>query len=241
MRVLTRVEFEGLENIPAEGGVIFATNHMSRLDIPLLLINPRRTDLTALVADKYQRYWLFKFIVNTGGGVWLDRSKADFGAFREAARILKEGRPLGIAPEGTRSNIGKLLEGKAGTALLAYRTGAPVVPIAITGTETGMRDILLLRRPRLKASFGAPIIIEPFERDMDALDEAFTWEYCRSKGAPLTDEELTNMSYEIFKELLVKITWRAYPDQTKRLEKKASCDKARTRKKRAASKKKTEE
>ena len=83
-------------------------------------------------------------------------------------------------------------------------------------------------------------IIEPFERDMDALDEAFTWEYCRSKGAPLTDEELTNMSYEIFKELLVKITWRAYPDQTKRLEKKASGDKARTRKKRAASKKKAE-
>jgi 1-acyl-sn-glycerol-3-phosphate acyltransferase len=165
MGVLTRVEFEGLENIPAEGGVIFATNHMSRLDIPLLLINPRRTDLTALVADKYQRYWLFKFIVNTGGGVWLDRSKADFGAFREAARILKEGRPLGIAPEGTRSNIGKLLEGKAGTALLAYRTGAPVVPIAITGTESGMRDILLLRRPRLKASFGAPIVIESFERD----------------------------------------------------------------------------
>jgi 1-acyl-sn-glycerol-3-phosphate acyltransferase len=165
MRVLTRVEFEGLENIPAEGGVIFATNHMSRLDIPLLLINPRRTDLTALVADKYQRYWLFKFIVNTGGGVWLDRSKADFGAFREAARILKEGRPLGIAPEGTRSNIGQLLEGKAGTALLAYRTGAPVIPIAITGTEHGVRDILLLRRPRLKASFGSPIIIEPFERD----------------------------------------------------------------------------
>jgi len=165
MRVLTRVEFEGLENIPAEGGVIFATNHMSRLDIPLLLINPRRTDLTALVADKYQRHWLFKFIVNTGGGVWLDRSKADFGAFREAARILKEGRPLGIAPEGTRSNIGQLLEGKAGTALLAYRTGAPVVPIAITGTEHSVRDILLLRRPRLKASFGAPIIIEPFERD----------------------------------------------------------------------------
>lgn len=165
MRVLTRVEFEGLENIPAEGGVIFATNHMSRLDIPLLLINPRRTDLTALVADKYQRYWLFKFIVDTGGGVWLDRSKADFGAFREAARILKEGRPLGIAPEGTRSNIGQLLEGKAGTALLAYRTGAPVVPIAITGTEHSVRDIFLLRRPRLKASFGAPIIIEPFERD----------------------------------------------------------------------------
>ncbi len=165
MRLLTRVEFEGVENIPAQGGVIIATNHMSRLDIPLLLINPRRKDLTALVADKYQRYPLFKFVVETAEGVWLDRSKADFGAFREAARILKEGRPLGIAPEGTRSNIGKLLEGKAGTALLAYRTGAPIVPVAITGTESGVRDILLLRRPRLKASFGAPITIEPFERD----------------------------------------------------------------------------
>ena len=56
-------------------------------------------------------------------------------------------------------------------------------------------------------------IIEPFERDMDALEatEIFTWEYCHSNAVPLTNKELENLNYEIFKNLLVKITWHIYP------------------------------
>lgn len=64
------------------------------------------------------------------------------------------------------------------------------------------------------------LIIEPFERDMDALDETLTWEYCHSNGVPLTDEELANMDYYTFEKLLIQIYWRAYPDQTERLERK---------------------
>jgi len=64
-------------------------------------------------------------------------------------------------------------------------------------------------------------IIEPFERDMDALIEVISWIYCHSNGAELTDEELRNMNYEIFIKLYVKIYWTLYPDETERLEKKA--------------------
>ena len=64
-------------------------------------------------------------------------------------------------------------------------------------------------------------IIEPFERDMDALSDTRVWTYCHSNGAPLTDEETETMSYDIFKDLLVKIDWKQYPDQTARLERKA--------------------
>lgn len=64
-------------------------------------------------------------------------------------------------------------------------------------------------------------IIDPFERDMDALKETLTWEYCHSNGAALTDDELANMSYKIFSNLLIKVKWNAYPDQTARLERKA--------------------
>ena len=64
-------------------------------------------------------------------------------------------------------------------------------------------------------------IISPFERDMDALDETLTWHYCHSLGQPLTDEELSAMSYETFIGLLIQTSWRHYPDQTARLEKKA--------------------
>lgn len=64
-------------------------------------------------------------------------------------------------------------------------------------------------------------IIAPFERDMDACSNTITWNYCHRNNAPLTDKELNNMNYETFKELLVKINWVNYPDQTARLEAKA--------------------
>lgn len=60
-------------------------------------------------------------------------------------------------------------------------------------------------------------IIEPFERDMDALEDTLTWEYCHSKGTPLSQEELDSLTYDLFKGLLVKIKWNHYPDQTARL------------------------
>lgn len=62
-------------------------------------------------------------------------------------------------------------------------------------------------------------IIDPFERDLDALDNIFTWEYCKTKGALLNEEELSNMDYSTFESLNVHIYWRAYPDQQKRIEK----------------------
>lgn len=65
-------------------------------------------------------------------------------------------------------------------------------------------------------------IIEPFERDMDAIAETLTWEYCHSKGVPLTDAELKAMDYQTFSGLLIHVMWNSYPDQTKRLERKAA-------------------
>lgn len=81
-------------------------------------------------------------------------------------------------------------------------------------------------------------IIEPFERDMDALEETLTWEYCHTNGLPLTDEEAGLLDYSIFSGLNVRIHWRAYPDQTARLE--AKSERIRAAKRKKASKKKTE-
>lgn len=83
-------------------------------------------------------------------------------------------------------------------------------------------------------------IIEPFERDMDALEDTLTWEYCHSKGTPLTQAERDGMTYDLFKGLLVKIQWKHYPDQTARLERKAEqIEEAKKKPKRKTSKKKT--
>ena len=165
LNLLTKVEFSGRENIPQEGGVIIATNHMSRVDTAILLINGVRDDLTALVADKYKSRPFFRFLINSLEGIWIDRSKADFSAFRDAIKLLKAGYTLGIAPEGTRSKTGQLIEGKSGTVILAAKSGAPIVPVAITGTEDAMQKILHFKRPHIIARFGPAFYLPELERE----------------------------------------------------------------------------
>jgi 1-acyl-sn-glycerol-3-phosphate acyltransferase len=181
IRTFSRPVYEGLENLPAHGAVIIATNHMSRIDTLLLFINPARTDMTALVADKYQRYPLFKWILNTGGIIWLDRENADFGAMRAAVEALKRGLALGIAPEGTRSQTGQLQEGKPGTALVALRANVPIVPVGIAGSEKYFAKALTLQRPKVTIRFGRPFHLEPLSRERrnEQLEEYSTEIMCR--------------------------------------------------------------
>lgn len=167
---LTHYEHIGADNIPEEGGVIVATNHMSRVDIVLLALNPTRPHITALVADNYQKNPLFNVILNAAEIIWLDRTKADFGAFRVALDALKQGHCLGIAIEGTRSRTGQLLEGKPGTVLLATKAGVPIVPVGLAGTETTFSELLHFRRPKIVAHFGPAFTLPPLERD--SRDEA---------------------------------------------------------------------
>jgi 1-acyl-sn-glycerol-3-phosphate acyltransferase len=164
LTTLARVEFCGLEHLPSDGGLIVATNHMSRVDTLLLFINPARKDITALVADKYKKYPVFNWILETGGVIFLDRDKADFGAFRVAVEWINKGVAMGIAPEGTRSRDGQLQPGKPGVVLLAQKTGVPVVPVGIAGTDTFFSDLLRLRRPKVRVSFGPAFKVPPLDR-----------------------------------------------------------------------------
>jgi 1-acyl-sn-glycerol-3-phosphate acyltransferase len=165
IHITCRITYLGLENIPLEGGVIIATNHNSRMDSLLLFITPNRKDITALVADKYQKYPLFKWILVTAGIIWLDRENADFGALRAAVEVLKQGVALGIAPEGTRSKNAQLQEGKPGTALVALRANVPIVPVGITGSENIFTKIFTFQRPKVTIRFGKPITLAPLLRD----------------------------------------------------------------------------
>jgi len=161
---LTHSTFIGTENIPPEGGVIFATNHMSRIDIALLFINPVRKEIQALVADSYSHAFLISWFSRIAGAIWIDRSKADFSAFREAIQLVKSGVALGIAPEGTRSKIGELLEGKPGAVLLAEKADVVIVPVGLEGTDTSVAKLMTFRKPVLKARFGKPFKLPPIDR-----------------------------------------------------------------------------
>lgn len=160
MHILTDTQFKGVENIPETGGVLIATNHLSRMDIPVLFMIPNRPEMTALVTTKYMKHPLLRWFIVTANGIWLDRDTADFGAFRQAVKALEEGKALGIAPEGTRSKAGYLLEGKPGVALLALRAHVPIVPVAITGTIGSFKKTIIFQHPHLTCEFG-PMIPAP--------------------------------------------------------------------------------
>lgn len=120
--------------MPQAGGAILVSNHLNNADpciIPAIL---RRRVVT--MAKKEMFRWpvlnlLFYFI----GAFPVDRSGADRAALREAHHVIDDGLLLLMFPEGTRSKDRQLHEGFPGSALVAYRTGAPIVPIAIWGTE----------------------------------------------------------------------------------------------------------
>jgi 1-acyl-sn-glycerol-3-phosphate acyltransferase len=134
----TRVTVEEADNVPDRPGVILASNHLSILDPVLLTLAIE--DLTKrrirYMAKAEALAWPgLGRLLREYGGFAVRRGRPDLEAYRTAERIVREGDWLGLAPEGTRSRTGALIEPKPGVALFAIRTGAPILPAGIWGTE----------------------------------------------------------------------------------------------------------
>ena len=182
VRLLARVEAVGMHNLPA-GGYIVAANHLGRLDIPMVYYLLERDDIILLVAEKYRKYGIVRWLVDSLDAIWLDRFNADFHALRETLEKLKAGGVLVIAPEGTRSTTGGLLPAKPGVSYLAAKSGLPVVPVAVTGTEDErvFADLKRLKRADVCVRVGEPFYLPtPKGADRDAILERNTDEImCR--------------------------------------------------------------
>jgi 1-acyl-sn-glycerol-3-phosphate acyltransferase len=163
-RLLTHVQVSGMEKLPPQGGYILAVNHLSRVDSVLVFAIMDRSDVTALVAKKYQRYPFFRWLINAVDGIWLDRQKPDPKALRRAWDFLRRGGVIGIAPEGTRSHTQALTRGKPGVAYLATKAEVPIVPVGVSGTERAFAELFRFRRPHLQVTFGDPFHLPPLER-----------------------------------------------------------------------------
>ena len=171
-RLLARMEIAGAEHIPAEGGCLLVTNHISRLDTPALLVAANRR-IYPLAADKYKNFPIFNWLLNISEAIWINRTEFDREALLNSIAVLKRGDVLGIAPEGTRSRSGSLQKAKSGVAFLAARTGVPVVPVGITGTNTMMQDFSHLRRMRIRVTFGEAFYLPKYGKlTVDELDAA---------------------------------------------------------------------
>jgi len=161
------VEAEGWESVP-EGACLFASNHQSMLDPPLIggLI-PREI---AFVARKSLfDNPVFGGVIRACRAIPLDRGEADISAIRRTLAVLAEGRALLIFPEGTRSMDGQLQPAKSGAGLLAIKSGVPVVPVRIRG----IRDVLprgshwLRGGARIRIQFGTAITASSLDPGKD--------------------------------------------------------------------------
>jgi 1-acyl-sn-glycerol-3-phosphate acyltransferase len=136
MHRLWDLEITGLHNIPSLGPALLAPNHLSFLDSPFTMsLLPRRT--LAVGKAEYMDDWKTRYFFPATGMIPLDRSGGDASkvALDAAAAALERGDLFLIYPEGTRTRDGYLHKGKTGVARLALRTGAPIIPIGLVGTD----------------------------------------------------------------------------------------------------------
>jgi 1-acyl-sn-glycerol-3-phosphate acyltransferase len=154
MHLFYRYQVSGRENIPAEGRVILAVNHLHLCDPGAVMPAISRMVVT-LAAEKWENNLVFGSILRAAGVIFVQRGEVDRQALRSCLRVLNEGRMLAVAPEGTRSKTGAMQRAKPGIAYLAMRTDAPILPVAIIGTEKfGQWE--KLRRPTCWVIIGRP-------------------------------------------------------------------------------------
>jgi 1-acyl-sn-glycerol-3-phosphate acyltransferase len=161
MKLITDIETYGIDKIPA-GNVIIAANHLGRLDTAVLLCVVDREDIIMPIAEKYRNHPIFGAIGRAANGIWLNRFEADYSALRKILDRMKQGGLLIIAPEGTRSRTEALQDGKMGVAFLAGKSGYPVLPVAVTGTEDRsiVENVKRFRRSKITATAGELFYIE---------------------------------------------------------------------------------
>jgi 1-acyl-sn-glycerol-3-phosphate acyltransferase len=165
LRGLYRLRATGTENVPREGGVILASNHLSFVDSLFMPILCPRQVVFLGKADYFESWrtrWFFE-------GVGVIPVRREGGSAGEAAmlagiRALTEGKVVGIYPEGTRSPDGRLYRGKTGVARMALEAQVPVIPVAISGTPEIMP--IDAKVPRLagapRVEFGKPLTFERY-------------------------------------------------------------------------------
>ena len=163
-RTLFRLRVVGAEKVPKTGPLIVAANHISNFDPPLLGVALPRP-VAYMAKKELFAMPVLKQLIPRLNAYPVDREAGGTAALRASLRLLKEGRAVGIFPEGGR-NVTGTNEEKAGAAFLAAASGAPVVPAAIVGTRT--------LRPfgRVTVVFGDPIrVVRNRQSDADDLEK----------------------------------------------------------------------
>jgi 1-acyl-sn-glycerol-3-phosphate acyltransferase len=180
-------DVKGRENVPRKGPLILTSNHLNLADPPILTYTtPRRIRWMAKrelfdipIAGLFYRAF---------GCLPVRRFEADLQALRKSQELLRRGEVLGMFPEGTRSRTRGLTTAEPGTALLALRTGAPVLPVAIWGTEGIKLPRNLFKYNRIHVRYGEPFTLPQVKRITRAEVQAGTDAIMKAIAALLPPE-----------------------------------------------------
>ena len=157
-----RSSVTGLENIPKIGPALLVSNHLGDADLILGFA------YTQQIVEPFAKIELYDipllgWILDIYGVIWVRRGQPDRRALRVVMEAMKQGRMVGIAPEGRESLTGTLEEGTGGAAYIALKNGVMIVPITFTGTENNrvFSNMKRLRRTDVSVTIGTPFRLDP--------------------------------------------------------------------------------
>lgn len=167
LKLITKVEASGYENIPSGGGFVIAVNHLGFLDVPMAFYALDDWNLFIPVAEKWEKNPVWKWLGKHLNLIFIDRFNPDLKAMREMMKRMEEGQTLVISPEGTRARDEKMARGKPGVAYLASKMQWRIVPVAIIGTEDRLfkSNLKHFQRTPVRLIAGESFMLPPFPKE----------------------------------------------------------------------------
>ncbi len=165
--LIARVEVSGYEHLPQGESFVIATNHLGIVDVPIAFYALDRWDMFVVIGEKWRDVGLFRWIGKHFNFIFIDRFNPDIKALRTIISLMEDNHILVIAPEGTRSRTGALIEARPGVSYLATKLRRPIVPVAITGTEDKnlLDNLKRLRRSYVTVTAGPAFTLPPLPRE----------------------------------------------------------------------------
>jgi 1-acyl-sn-glycerol-3-phosphate acyltransferase len=167
LRLTIGMRIYGLKHVPKRGGAVVIANHLDWFD-PILLVAAGPRPIFWMAKAEVFKYPVLRWFARQAGAFPVDRGKPDRSALRHAQQLLDDGLLVGVFPEGTRSRTGGLIQPFPGASMVATRSGAPIIPCAIVGSE---RLPLSGKKPQERGRTRVSIMYgEPFKLDTHRAD-----------------------------------------------------------------------
>ena len=174
--IFAKWDVSGVEHIPQAQGCVLVSNHVHIIDPPLLAASSPGRRLRTMAKQELFSLPLIGWIFTAYGAYSVKRNGRDLKALRESLRLISTGEAILLFAEGTRSGGGPLQVGHGGAALIALKSGKPVIPVSIRGSNIKFPHVffqwIVRRRPHIVVRFGPPVNLQGITADSAGVEEA---------------------------------------------------------------------